>query len=61
MNLLVGKLHINNLPVCNHLIEKLNHHILCGLLSKNQLKRQIVQQISIFKIQMHKNLILNLI
>ena len=53
MHLLVNKLKILNLSVRNHLIQKLDHHILCGFSSKDQLEHIIVKKIRILKLIQH--------
>ena len=53
MHFLVDELQIQNLPVKNNLIQKLNHHVLCGLPSKHQLEHLIIQQVCILKFVRH--------
>ena len=57
MHFLVYEFQIYNRPVSNNLIQKLNHHVLCGLPSKDQLEHFIVQQVCILEFLQHKNLI----
>ena len=49
MHLLVNELQVNNLPVRNDLIEELDHHVLRGLSSKDQLEHIVIKQICILK------------
>ena len=55
MHFLVNELKINDPPIRNDLVQKLNHHILAGFPSKDQLENIIVKQVSILKLTLHKN------
>ena len=58
LHFFVHKLQVYNRPVINYLIQELDHHILTGLLSKDQLEHIIVKQVSILKLVLHKFLFL---
>ena len=50
LHLLIHEFQIHNIPVINNLIQELDHDILTGLLSKDQLKHIIVKQVGILKV-----------
>ena len=43
VHFLVNELQVNNLPVRDNLIEEFNHHVLCGLSSKDQFEHVIIK------------------
>ena len=55
VHFLVSKIQIDYPSVRNNLIQELYHHILTGLLSKNQLEHIIVKKVCILKILRHKS------
>ena len=54
MHLLINELQVHDLPIRNNLIQKLDHYVLGGLPSENQLEYIIVKQVRILEIVQHK-------